>query len=74
MRLFAPQNVDFLSIFGIFNIKNTVKFYLEVCVKLEKLRIPYMVSGSMAMTYYTTPRMTRDIDIVIHLQSSDLDS
>jgi len=50
-----------------------VKFYLEVCEKLEKLDVPYMVSGSMAMTYYTTPRMTRDIDIVIHLQTPDLD-
>jgi hypothetical protein len=33
--------------------------------KLESADIPYMVSGSIAANFYTTPRMTRDIDIVI---------
>ncbi|HEY5792048.1 MAG TPA: hypothetical protein VIS74_02040, partial [Chthoniobacterales bacterium] len=27
--------------------------------------------GSMAMNYYTTPRMTRDIDMVVELSASD---
>src|SRR5207244_4520611 len=34
--------------------------------------IPYMVSGSVAMNFYAQPRMTRDIDIVIELKSTDV--
>ena len=30
-----------------------------------------MISGSVAMNYYTIPRMTRDIDIVIELDDID---
>ena len=41
---------------------------------LEQRNIPYMVSGSIAMTAYTIPRMTRDIDIVIELDLEILDS
>ena len=33
-----------------------------------------MLSGSFAMLLYATPRMTRDIDIVINLQKEDIDS
>lgn len=33
----------------------------------------YMVSGSIAANYYTVPRMTRDIDIVIRLKNADID-
>jgi hypothetical protein len=42
--------------------------------ELEKRGIEYMVSGSFAMTAYTTPRFTRDIDIVIQLNTENLDS
>jgi len=45
----------------------------EVCVALNKVNISYMVSGSMAMTLYTIPRMTRDIDIIIELHKEDID-
>jgi len=45
----------------------------KICTKLEQHNIPYMLSGSLAMLTYTTPRMTRDIDIVINIQSNDLD-
>lgn len=45
----------------------------EVCHKLEKINIPYMLSGSLAMSVYTVPRMTRDIDIVIQLGIGDID-
>ena len=41
--------------------------------RLDKANIPYMVSGSMAANYYTVPRMTRDIDIVIELEQTDID-
>lgn len=46
----------------------------ETCKKLERAKIPYMLSGSLAMNVYTIPRMTRDIDIVIHLKLNDLDT
>ena len=40
---------------------------------LNRADIPYMVSGSMAANYYSIPRMTRDIDIIIELKESDID-
>ena len=41
--------------------------------RLNKANIPYMVSGSIAANYYTVPRMTRDIDIVIELKRDGID-
>jgi hypothetical protein len=32
---------------------------------LEQQNIPYMLSGSLALTLYAMPRATRDIDIVV---------
>jgi len=42
-----------------------------VTERLNKTNIAYMVSGSIAANYYTVPRMTRDIDIVIELKAED---
>ncbi len=39
-----------------------------VTQRLEKAKIPYMITGSIALNFYAMPRMTRDIDIVIELQ------
>lgn len=45
---------------------------LKIVVKrLESARIPYMITGSIAANFYTTPRMTRDIDIVIEVEEKD---
>lgn len=41
--------------------------------RLNEAGIPYMVSGSIAANYYTIPRMTRDIDMVIELEQGDID-
>ena len=41
--------------------------------KVDELEIPYMVTGSYAMSAYGEIRMTRDIDIVIKLRSRDVD-
>lgn len=41
----------------------------SVCRRLEQARIPYMLTGSLAAHFYSVPRMTRDIDIVIELLS-----
>ena len=45
-----------------------LKIFKDVINKLNDIEIPYMVSGSVAMNYYTVPRMTRDIDIVIEIE------
>lgn len=46
----------------------------EVIETLDLLEIPYMLSGSIALNVYTTPRMTRDIDIVVQMQVEDVPS
>jgi hypothetical protein len=43
----------------------------DVCARLEKAGIDYMLTGSMAMNYYAQPRMTRDIDMVVALDERD---
>jgi len=47
------------------------KVLKKVCSKLEQNDIDYMLSGSLAMSIYTIPRMTRDIDIVINVNVSE---
>jgi hypothetical protein len=37
----------------------------QICTELDKQGILYMVSESLALNIYATPRMTRDIAIVI---------
>lgn len=39
--------------------------------RLDDAGIPYQLVGSLALNYYSTPRMTRDIDIVIDVQPED---
>jgi hypothetical protein len=38
---------------------------------LNRLRIPYMVTGGVASVVYGEPRLTRDIDLVIELRPRD---
>lgn len=45
----------------------------DVVRRLDKIDIEYMISGSIAMNFYATPRMTRDIDIVVVIEKSDID-
>ena len=44
-----------------------------VTQRLKEADINYMISGSIAANYYTIPRMTRDIDVVIELKPDDID-
>ncbi len=47
--------------------------FLRVVVSFfDKYNIPYMLSGSMAMSTYIGPRYTRDFDFIVHLQISDI--
>ena len=49
------------------------KLLKKVSEALEEREISYMLSGSLAMNSYAVPRMTRDIDIVINLQQTDIE-
>lgn len=44
----------------------------DVCGRLDRAGIAYMLTGSLAMSYYARPRMTRDVDLVIALGSPDV--
>lgn len=35
--------------------------------RLEALGLRYMLTGSFAMSFYATPRMTRDLDVVVEI-------
>lgn len=43
----------------------------DVCARLEGAGIEYMLTGSLAMNYYATPRMTRDVDLVVAAEATD---
>ncbi len=40
--------------------------------KLTELGAPYMITGSWATSLYGQPRMTRDVDIVVHLEANQV--
>jgi hypothetical protein len=44
-----------------------------VASRLNDAEIDYMLSGSVALTFYGKPRMTRDIDIVVMIPLNALD-
>jgi hypothetical protein len=50
------------------------EFLKEIVRRLQTAEIPYMLTGSIALSVYATPRMTRDIDLVIDLQSKDAEN
>ncbi|MGH8633874.1 MAG: hypothetical protein ACRET7_07040 [Burkholderiales bacterium] len=43
----------------------------DAVTRLERAGIPYMLTGSIALSYYAQPRMTRDIDLVAELAGRD---
>ncbi|HMP72239.1 MAG TPA: hypothetical protein PKE55_03155 [Kiritimatiellia bacterium] len=48
--------------------------YLVFTRPLNALGVDYMVTGSIAATYYGEPRLTNDVDIVIVIDSSQIAS
>ena len=46
----------------------------EVVRKLDSINVPYMLSGCLAMGFYTVARSTYNIDLVVHLKESGIDS
>lgn len=46
----------------------------DVVKRLESVDIAYMLTSSLAMSYFAVPRMTRDIDLVVELPDDMLDA
>ena len=44
-----------------------------VSERLTARGLPFMLTGSFALAYYATPRMTRDLDLVVALQQQDVE-
>lgn len=49
-----------------------LRFLLAIAERLDRAGISYMVTGSVALAVYATPRMTRDIDIVVEIDQADV--
>jgi len=49
-------------------MQNEIDILRDVSEKLRSAGIAFMLTGSVAMSYYAKPRMTRDIDIVVALE------
>jgi cytochrome c-type biogenesis protein CcmH/NrfG len=43
----------------------------DAVARLEGAGIAYMLTGSVALSYYAEPRMTRDVDLVVELADRD---
>src|SRR5437773_5749907 len=53
---------------------NEIDIVRDVSQRFEQGRIPFMLTGSMAMNYYAEPRMTRDIDVVVALRPANVET
>ena len=49
-----------------------ISFFQKVIDVLNENRIPYMLSGSVAMSVYTLPRATRDFDFVVYMHKKQI--
>jgi hypothetical protein len=49
------------------------EFFQKIIDVLNKYNIPYMLSGSVAMSLYVVPRATRDFDFIVNLNLQDVD-
>ena len=45
----------------------------DVCACLDRAGIACMLTGSLAMSLYVRPRMTRDVDLVVALDAAKVD-
>jgi hypothetical protein len=48
-----------------------LEVFQDAAARLDRAAIPYMLTGSIALSYYAEPRMTRDIDLVAELSGRD---
>lgn len=49
------------------------EFLVLIAERLDQAQIPYMLSGSVALSMYAQPRMTRDIDFVVDIEQGQVD-
>ena len=54
-------------------LENGLPFLKKIVDVFDKDEIPYMLSGSVAMSLYIDFRASRDFDFVVHLQPRDVD-
>lgn len=54
--------------------KPPLQFYLDILQTLERLEVPYVVIGAFAGTLYGVTRTTVDVDIVVDLDESHIQS
>lgn len=50
-----------------------IAFFQKITDVLNESNVPYMLSGSVAMSIYIVPRATRDFDFIIHLEEKNID-
>lgn len=48
------------------------EFLLRVIDTLERLNIPYAITGAWAVSVYGIPRTTHDLDVIVKMQRSDI--
>lgn len=68
----SVHDICFIIQFNMSEIIEPNKVLHDVVKRLESVKIAYMLTGSMAMMYYATPRYTADIDIVIELNAEKI--
>lgn len=51
-----------------------LSFFNKITDVLNECNIPYMLSGSVAMSLYIVPRSTRGLDFIVHLQAEDINA
>lgn len=59
--------------FNEYFILDELEVLKTVSVRLNELKLNYMISGSVALNFYTEPRMTRDIDIILEIKKRNVE-
>jgi hypothetical protein len=54
-------------------VDEQLEFIKQIASRLDSVGIPYMLTGSIAMAIYSTPRMTRDIDLIVEIRKIEVD-
>lgn len=49
------------------------KLLVKIAAILERLKIPYLITGGIAILIWGRPRFTADIDIVVELRQKDIE-
>ena len=48
------------------------KLLAEITHMLESLKIPYLLTGSLAYNIYAVPRATREIDLIVEIKPMEI--